>query len=140
MALFRRDEPTNIIPPPGGQTEIRQVNRPSWVILLGAAVAILLISTGLVFGGRWVYRSIKNEPAKQPVSQPTPSTTTPSPQPPAGTTKPPAPQPSPPSGTPSPTPTPLPQNGPGEVAALFIGASLAAAGLHYLISLRRQTG
>lgn len=31
----------------------------------------------------------------------------------------------------------LPNNGPGDVAAIFVGASLAAAGLHYIVSLRR---
>jgi cytoskeletal protein RodZ len=32
----------------------------------------------------------------------------------------------------------LPNNGPGDVARIFIGASLAAAGLHYIVSLRRS--
>ncbi|HSW78798.1 MAG TPA: hypothetical protein VLF88_02165 [Candidatus Babeliales bacterium] len=31
----------------------------------------------------------------------------------------------------------LPNNGPGDVAAVFVGASLAAGGLHYLIKVRR---
>lgn len=35
------------------------------------------------------------------------------------------------------TSTKLPNNGPGDTAAIFAGASLAAAGLHYIISLRR---
>jgi hypothetical protein len=35
------------------------------------------------------------------------------------------------------TPNSLPNNGPGNVIALFIGTSLAAAGLHYVITVRR---
>ncbi|MBX4190828.1 hypothetical protein KW794_01950, partial [Candidatus Saccharibacteria bacterium] len=31
----------------------------------------------------------------------------------------------------------LPNNGPGNVIAIFAGSTLAAAGLHYIISLRR---
>jgi hypothetical protein len=31
----------------------------------------------------------------------------------------------------------LPNNGPGNVAAVFVGASLVAGGLHYLIKVRR---
>ena len=33
----------------------------------------------------------------------------------------------------------VPDTGPGNVLALFVGASLAAAGLHFIISLRRST-
>jgi cytoskeletal protein RodZ len=39
-----------------------------------------------------------------------------------------------PTTQPSPQPTSLPNNGPGEVAALFIGTSVVAAGLHYAVA------
>jgi uncharacterized membrane protein YgcG len=40
---------------------------------------------------------------------------------------------------PSPSPSNLPNNGPGDVAALFVGSSAVAAGLHYMIRTRRNT-
>ena len=166
MALFKRDEPTNVIPPAGSQVEVKHTNRPGWLILLAAAVVILIISTGLVFAGRWIYRSVHHKSStsvsqptggsKKPSSQsaPSPQSSTsptspskPSPQPSGGSASKPTPQPALPSSgssnkptSPSPTASTqtLPQNGPGDMAALFIGTSLAAAGLHYLIRMRRQ--
>lgn len=40
---------------------------------------------------------------------------------------------------PSPSPSNLPNNGPGDVAALFVGSSLIAGGLHYMVSQRRAS-
>ncbi len=35
--------------------------------------------------------------------------------------------------------TSLPNSGPGQVMGLFVGATLAAAGLHYIVNLRRSS-
>jgi cytoskeletal protein RodZ len=39
--------------------------------------------------------------------------------------------------TPTPTPTSLPNNGPGEDIAIFLGVTFAAASLHFIVSLRK---
>jgi cytoskeletal protein RodZ len=142
MALFKRDEPTNVIPAAGSQVEVKSSGRPGWLILLAALVAVLIISTGLVFAGRWVYRSVHHKSAQPPVSQPVSTNKTAYPKRPSGSGTQNTPQPSP-TTQPSPSASnnqtgSLPQNGPGNVVALFVGTALTAAGLHYLVNLRRQ--
>ena len=133
MALFRRQDSTQT-PSNVSQIEYQQSDGRRWPMLFAALAAALLIALALFYGGRWVYRSIFGDdtPAPAPV-QPTRENGL-KPQ----TTEPPLnPSPSPKSNTPAPTPSQLPNNGPGNVVAIFITTSLAAAGLHYIISLRR---
>jgi hypothetical protein len=103
--------------------------RYRWVVLALYAIAAFLVAVALVFGARWIYRSIHNnneQTVKQPVSTnqnpqqpapPTPTTNTPS--------------------QPNNSTNDLPNNGPGDVVALFIGSSAVAAGLHYLVWARK---
>jgi len=161
--LKRKDESTNVIPPAGSEVEVKSNHRPGWLMLLAAVVAILIISTALVFAGRWIYRSVHHKSSNPAVSKPATSKKTPSSQPSSGSSQKSTPSPSPSTNgstrktnpAPSPTSPPgsssnptspptasnqtLPQNGPGNVVALFVGTSLVVAGLHYLINLRRQT-
>lgn len=148
MALLRRrSDETGV-----SQVEFNQPSERRWPLLLAYLLAAVLVALILVFGGRWVYRKVtNNEPAPAP-----------NPVQPAGTNLPAQPDTSRESGgsspSPSPTPTPstpsspnpgtnqnptppsgqLPNNGPGDVIALFVGTSLAAAALHYIVSLRRS--
>lgn len=129
--------------PPPIITQVRRREGRQWTMLLIYMLIALIVAAGVVLGGRWIYNSVRdNEPAKE-----TATTTERTVEPPAAT----APNqsgaaPQAPSNQPSPTPTPstarqgdeLADTGPGEVIALFIAATVAASGLHYIISLRRR--
>jgi hypothetical protein len=146
MALLNRGEPNNIIPPPGMMSEPQPSNKARWPILLIYGLGALVVAILLVFGGRWIYRSVTdNSPAPAPQTQISQNRSNQSTQQPQKST---TPSPSPSSTgtnsqgkTPSPTPNPpsLPSNGPGDVAALFIIVSLAAAWLHYRFIAPRQS-
>jgi cytoskeletal protein RodZ len=132
------------------------------ITLLIYIVLALAVAALVVFAGRWVYHKVSNNsnPAPTTISTPNPSqntatsppTASPTPTPsPAPTSKAPATTPatppsssssstnkkSPTATTPTPTPTTLPNNGPGEMIALFIGTSFAAAFLHFTVKLRK---
>lgn len=111
-------------------------------LIIMVAVGIILVVL-LVLFARWVYhkahhvtqttntssnqavRSFDNPGSSQPANNSQPSTN-------SGSSS---------SGSNSSAATtqngPLPNSGPGNVAAIFAGSALAAAGLHYIISLRR---
>jgi uncharacterized membrane protein YraQ (UPF0718 family) len=109
--------------------------RYRWLALLLYGLAAFIVAVLLVFGVRWIYRSVHDNnspPTQQPVS------TNNNPQPPA--------VPVPPSGSQNQSNNSsantnsnntVPNSGPGDVAALFIGTSAAAAGLHYFIRARK---
>ncbi|OGL35220.1 hypothetical protein A3F65_04230 [Candidatus Saccharibacteria bacterium RIFCSPHIGHO2_12_FULL_47_16b] len=101
--------------------------------LMALAVAVLV-----VFGGRWLYKTItkKDQPAttNQPAGNNVPQQPSPTPTTPTTPTPRPAPTPSQTSQT-----SQLPNNGPGDIAAIFVGTAIAIGGLHYVISLRRST-
>jgi cytoskeletal protein RodZ len=112
-----------------------------WLQLIGYILMALIIALILVFGVRWIYRSVTHKSdtsttSTQDQSQ-YPNNTTPQP----GTTKTPTTTPTTaPTTTPSTSSTSttnLPNNGPGDVVAIFLASSIAAAGLHYIISVRR---
>ena len=93
-------------------------------------ILALLVATVVVFAGRWIYQQITDK----------------KPAPPAGTGQ--GQAPAPPEPTQPTTPSPggqpsaggqLPNNGPGDVVALFVGTAIVVGGLHYLYSLRRQS-
>ncbi len=127
----------------------------TWVRLAAAIVLGVILIVLIVLLARWIYHKAHNhaEP-NPPTSQNTPAVS--SNNPPAS----PAPgsQPGSPSGSSSSsssasnssgsssssssnagksTPSQITNTGPGDVAAIFVGASLVAGGLHYLISVRR---
>lgn len=126
-----------------GVSQIEFNNNPDrrWPMLFAALAVALVIALGLFYGGRWAYRSIfgDDEPTVPVVQAPKKDTTTTQP---GATPQPPSPQT---GGTPTASPntgpsaTEIPNSGPGEVVSLFIASSIAAAGLHYIFTLRRQT-
>jgi cytoskeletal protein RodZ len=117
-------------------------------ILIGLILVVLIVLLA-----RWIYHRVHhatvNTPSVNAPAQPNNSSplTVNGSSPAAsgstrpGTSNPPASTPAPSSSstpnTPSSTAGTLPNNGPGDVAAIFAGTSLAAAGLHYIISVRR---
>jgi cytoskeletal protein RodZ len=140
---------------PESQIEYRNPDSGHRLVSLIIYIVLALVVAALVvLAGRWIYHRVSNNsgPApttiapkdvKQGASAPSPS---PSTKTPAYSSPTPTPPPSSSSGgakktTPSPTPTPtptaLPNNGPGEAIALFLGTSFVAAFLHFTIKLRK---
>ncbi|HEY5550236.1 MAG TPA: hypothetical protein VIK37_03525 [Candidatus Saccharimonadales bacterium] len=135
-----RTKPPETPPPIITQTPTRGEGR-QWMMLLIYMVIALIVAAGVVLGGRWVYNQVRNnEPAK--VTTPTSNRATETPAATGGQSG--TSSQEPPS-QPSPTPTPSPSTqgsqiantGPGEVVAIFVTATLTAAGLHYIYQLRR---
>jgi len=97
------------------------------VIIIVVIAVVLFVA--IVLLARWVYH--KSHHKAQPAvatSQKTPASS--SKQPTSGA--------QPASGNSSTTqPDSTPNTGPGNVVAIFVGSSLVAAGLHYIISVRR---
>jgi hypothetical protein len=107
--------------------------RYGWVALILYALGAFVIAVALVFGVRWIYRSIHHSnqtTAPQPVSvsQPTKKSKSSS----SSNSSHQSQSDSDSNGSQS-----LPDNGPGDVAALFVGTSAVAAGLHYFVRTRR---
>ena len=123
------------------ETDDHQVGQ-TWLPLLGYFLAAIVVAVLVVLGARAIYHAVKNE-KKTPTTTVNPTSP---PQIPSGN-QPGSPSPSPPNPnkpkntapSPSPSPSSLPNNGPGDVIALFVGTSLAAAGLHYIVTVRRNT-
>ena len=122
---------------PEGRTEHGQ----SLVRLAVAIVAGIILIILIVLLARWIYHAAHNsEPTPTPApSVSTPATSNTDQNQPSSSNSGSAPTASPnnqPAASSS-SQTKLPNNGPGDVIGIFIGASLAAAGLHYIVSLRR---
>jgi hypothetical protein len=111
----------------------------TWLRTLAAILAALVLIVLIVLLARWIYHKTHHTVA------PTPTTGQQSPARPASNTQSGA---QPASGgssaaQPSPSPSgsaanpPIANTGPGNVVAIFAGVSLAAAGLHYIITVRR---
>jgi len=135
--IFRRRKLTDKIPElKPYYEEFRQSAGHRWLrmLLWGLFVAAVVIL--LVLGGRWTYNKIKDDqpsvkPTPSPAANKAPARSSTEDGVPKSVSPPDKPPPAPPS------PSALPNNGPGEVAVLFTLTSLAAASLHYLLSLRR---
>jgi hypothetical protein len=118
------------------ETEEEPTAERNWPMLLALAIAAIALLTLLFFAGRWVYHEVHHTSKVKPT--------------PVITKKPselaPASGKSSTSGTP---PTPgtqssdgsgqLPNTGPANVIAIFLASSFAAASLHYVVALRKQT-
>jgi uncharacterized membrane protein YraQ (UPF0718 family) len=100
----------------------------NWLLLAAYFLAGLIVAVGVVFAARYIYQQTRDE-EKKPVT----ANNTPAPQPSADGTPstPPSPQNRPP------TPSTLPNNGPENVAALFVLSSIAAGGVHYMVRYYR---
>ncbi|MEX1995292.1 MAG: hypothetical protein WD887_00745 [Candidatus Saccharimonadales bacterium] len=156
-------EPAPFMPPPiETTTEIHnevntdapiEVDEPAasrWLRAAISLIVLILILIGLFLGGRWLYNTIFNDS-----NTPAPQVSGPGTAPATGQTQAekdreknqtsgsPArgdrdgQSPTVASRTPA-TGGELPNSGPGSVLAIFVGASLAATALHYIVSLRRS--
>jgi hypothetical protein len=130
------------------QAEQRERVGVAWLLALGTLVVTILLALGLFFGGRWIWRSAfendkqptnvatqtskdkKTDTDQAPAGTPAPSTA------PSRNTTPSSRQPN--SGSRTPTSTPrtgdnnLPNTGPGDTLAVFVGATLIGYLLHRL--------
>lgn len=117
----------------------------AWLRILVISLATIVIIVLIVLFSRWVYQKInqKDQPAPAATQQ-TPAESSRNAQEdsqPAGN----AGGGSGPSTTPQANPNtpganspPIANTGPGDVVAIFVGTTLAAGGLHYLISMRKN--
>jgi hypothetical protein len=146
MAIFRRTTASEL---PESQIEYNDTSGARrWIALALYILMALVVAILVVMAGRWVYHKLHNTSETRPVPvAPEGVSSTPAVSPPnaskvpsgsSNTKK--VPNPPNPSPTPSrtaPSPQALPSNGPGDVLALFVGVSLAAAGLHYAVAIKR---
>lgn len=116
-----------------------------WLMLVFYFVLALAVAVLVVIGGRFIYHKVHKTNTVAPAGNVPSNTTAPStapqaPNPPAnqnqtntnqGTSS------SPSSGQTAQTPSQLPNNGPGDVVALFLGTALIVGGLHFIYQLRR---
>ncbi len=117
----------------------------AWVRLVLTIFAAIVLIVLIVMLARWIYHKTHHKTVTVPTTSqtaPVKSTSTPTTSAPTSNTNSSASQPTNTSTTPTTSTTPvnstqITNTGPGNVAGLFVGASLAAAGLHYIISLRR---
>ncbi len=126
-----------------------------WPALIIYTVLALAVAVLVVFGGRWIYHKVhhSNKPTPAPASnnlppQPFTAANPPSSQSSSGSSSSPSSSSSNsasnssstvPSNNSQPAKnTSLPNTGPGDVVAIFVTASLAAAGAHYIYNLRKQ--
>jgi len=145
MALFRRKAKIEAPDmPPELQTyyqaEKREKSWMAWALGLATLVVTILLALALFFGGRWIYRKVRNEPAKVTTVQTdneakeTPKATTPEPAAPSTPT---TPSNTGTSSTSTNTPraaTPgssdLPNTGPADTLAIFVAVSVLAYFVH----------
>lgn len=125
--------------PPPIITSVQRREGRQWLMLLVYLLIALVVAGLVVLGGRWVYNQVRDDRPAEVAnndSDRTPEAPAPSPQP----------TPSPQESTPPPSTTPpsssterdeISNTGPSGVVVLFITATIVAAGLHYILSLRR---
>jgi cytoskeletal protein RodZ len=105
------------------------------VMIIGAIILIIL----LVLFARWVYHKVNSDQSDTAgTSQLPPESSSPSSQ--SGVSTQPSTSSTPSAGSTAPTTNQngqIANTGPGNVVAIFAGSTLAAAGLHYIISLRK---
>ena len=108
------------------ETEREVTVHRSWPTLLALAIAALAFAILVVLGGRFVYHKLHHNVT------PAPAQTKDLPKPPTGAAS---------SGGSSTSGTnkQLVDSGPGDTVAIFAASSFAAASLHYIVSLRKQT-
>jgi hypothetical protein len=162
MALFRRKKSDDSTALPEEvnsyyQAENRERTWMAWLLAIVTLAVTAIIIIGLFFGGRWVYRKVRNNPStptavvtEKPEEQnkpntPEPTTSTPetaTPTPSTGSVNAPT-NPSPTSSSTNSTPgssatsspvaaatTGIPNTGPGDMLGVFFAVSLLAYILH----------
>jgi cytoskeletal protein RodZ len=136
MAIFRRTETSEL---PGSQVDYNDSSGArQWIMLALYILMALVVAILVVMAARWIYHKVHdtNGPNPTPVA---PQVVAPVPEAPPKKSPSPAPVTPRSSSSHSTTanPSTIPNNGPGDVVALFAGVSLAAAGLHYAFVLKR---
>lgn len=118
----------------------RPESRGRFTMLITYFALAVGIAAMIVFGGRWLYHKVKHTNSVKPVAAgnnvPSANTSTNSAQSQTSTQS---------SSTSSSstsiqdsnTGTTLPNSGPGDVVAIFVGTSILVGGLHYVVGLRR---
>ena len=131
-------------PPPSiplaPQYEFHEREERRWPVVLMYIILAFLVAAAIVFAGRWVYQRVSNNNAK-----PASPTTTPQtqgqgavPSPPAGLS-PTSPEAGANQNVPVATNGQLPNNGPGDVIAIFAGTAVIVGGLHFIYNLRKKS-
>ena len=147
MAIWSRRSDSEL---PASQVEYQETRERRWPTLLGYMLLALLVATAIVLSGKWLYNqfagsaddtpkpvSIKTDSKKQTDStNANKSEDKKAARSGSSSTSNGNSENNDNSPSTSPSPTALPNNGPGQVIALFVSTSLAAAGLHYIITLR----
>jgi hypothetical protein len=132
------------------ETEPEHTTQRNWPMLLALFVAALAFAVLVVFTGRWVYHSVHNKSTVKPApansksltKSPTgesgasnsgsvakPNTSTSGSAGNSGSS----------TSTNSTNSNQISNTGPGDIVAIFAISSFAAASLHYIISLRKQS-
>lgn len=122
------------------KAESREKTWMAWLLGLGTLVVTILLALALFFGGRWVYRKVRNEPAKVTTVQtesgledlskgsaPNTSETSPTDNTNTGTS---GTSPTAPSNGASSRSTDLPNTGPTDTLAIFVAVSVLAYVAH----------
>ena len=128
------------IPPPA-RAEFHQHRGRRWPLILSYLVLALVFATLLVFGGRWIYHKV-HKPTSGVYVKPEATNKLPPTQSGSKTKKSTAAGGNKSNSSSSTKTSPrassnLPNNGPGNVAALFVTTVIVASGLHYIYQLRR---
>jgi hypothetical protein len=115
------------------QHEFHEREGRRWPVILIYTVLAFLVAVAVVFAGRWIYHKTTHQTTK--TTKPEAADTSKLPAVPSGSTS----ANTNPSTTQNTTPASgqLPNNGPGDVVAIFVGTALAVSGLHYIYTLRR---
>ena len=113
-------------------TEQEPASRQNWPMLLALTIAALAFAILVVFGGRFIYHKLHHPLNPAPASSSSlPKSFSSSSAPTSGSvTK--------PGSSSSSTNQQLANSGPGDVVAIFVASSFAAASLHFIVSLRKQ--
>ena len=125
--------------PPASQYEFHEHEDRRWPVVLMYIILAFLVAAAIVFAGRWVYDKLTGSKA-----QPTPTTTEQTqgqgtaPSPPASSS-PSSPEAGANQNVPVATSGQLPNNGPGDVIAIFVGTAAIVGGLHFIYSLRKKS-
>lgn len=126
--------PTTPVAPPVLQHEFHEHEGRRWPVILMYIVLAFLVAVAVVFAGRWVYRKATHQTAKttstnQGSVPAAPTANAPANKPPSGASN---------NQTPTSANSQLPNNGPGDVVAIFVGITFVAGALHYMYTLRRS--
>lgn len=118
------------------ETEEETTNRRNWLMLAALALACLALLVLLFLGGRWVYRELHHSSKLKPTPV---VSSNPTGRAPINGKSSSASSSNSSNTTAQATTGQIPNTGPGNVVALFVASSFAAASLHYILTLRKQS-